>query len=169
MLSHAGVPIWATDARNVLVSPMMSAARIALATAGPTLRQALVKAYNDAVSTAPQGRKGKQVVLDGPFLPFPANMDPSDHRLLSQLRTGCCTTLGGWRHNVPDTCPWCDSPRALARDGAAVRHLFTECTAQPIQMLRAQHKVDLSALGCDPPAAIRFARACFALRDENAA
>jgi hypothetical protein len=45
-------------------------------------------------------------------------------RLVGQLRTGVCPTLGGLRQEVTDQCPRCGQAE-LGREGRAVEHLFS--------------------------------------------
>jgi hypothetical protein len=88
-------------------------------------------------------------------------------RLLTQLRTGVCFKLGGWRYGAPpDVCPRCKEAVLVRGGGASVRHLF-ECPAAAA--LRIEHQgVTAGDLWAKPTRAVKYARAFMALADEDA-
>ena len=103
-------------------------------------------------------RKSLVLNSDSWLLPFATGLSAGDQRLLAQLRTGCCGSLGGWRHEAPEPCPFCHQPGVLARGGEAVAHVFACPTTQ-----WAARRIALGISGCaalvaDPAAAVAYVR-----------
>jgi ribonuclease HI len=85
-----------------------------------------------------------------------ASLTRADERLLSQLRTGVCPLLPGWRHEAPMACLLCDEADAYRRDGgAAVAHCFA-CPAPAA--IAARGSLTASSLFPAPAAALQYVR-----------
>ena len=88
----------------------------------------------------------------------PPKMYRQEARLLHQMRVGAVFLLGGWRHDMPEPCPYCHAEEALGRGGTAVKHIF-ECPASPWPQRRTELEIkDLSVLVHQPMRAVTYAK-----------
>lgn len=115
----------------------------------------------EAMAAAPFRREAFQTAkekgFNGPWTnPSSKSQLPRNHeRLLSQLRSGVCSSLPGWRHELPSPCPLCNEQNAFRRDaGQQVRHLFC-CPALSV----TRGSLEIADLFRNPQAVVSFAQA----------
>jgi hypothetical protein len=113
------------------------------------------------------------LVANGRTTIMPRYMTRAGARMLSALRVGCCAKLGGNLHSLPEQCYRCAAPAALARDGAAVEHLFactnSACVAKRKAMRLTTSPSQLWGPGKLPEKTVAYARWFASVRQPAAA
>jgi len=124
--SHLGVA--GNEAADTLAGANVSHPIAGLQWVDDVVRREVTKitSREDAPEACPYLRaQGGVVGLSDPKSLLRLRLPSKSVRLLLQLRTGACSTLGGHLAEAPDKCKICGADGVLARGGKAVHHLFT--------------------------------------------